>query len=279
MAAKLLRLYGLYGKMDLVWFLRDTKYCLIYMISDLICTLSSIAGIFLLSENFGGFGGMNRQEVLFMLSYATVVNGIYSMFFMGNNTAMVSRIIGRGQLDHCIIQPVPVWIQLLAQGFSPISANSTLLWGIGMVAYSVSRLHLAVTPGWCILLILNSISSCLIILASMYLVSCLAFYAPAAAEEIAQSGLDLFSINTYPLGGLGKRARNLFCLFIPIGLTAWLPSKSLLALGYGHGLEPGLCAAPAMALILILLTFYFFQKGMNYYATNGSPRYSGFGHR
>lgn len=278
MAAKLFRLYGLYGKMDLVWFLRDTKYCLIYMISDLICTLSSIAGIFLLSENFGGFGGMNRQEVLFMLSYATVVNGIYMMFFMGNNTAMVSRIIGRGQLDHSMIQPVPIWLQLLAQGFSPVSAHSTFVWGIGMVVYSVCHLPIAITPGWCVMLAVNAVSSCLIILSAMYLLSCLAFYAPAAAEEIAQSGLDLFSINTYPLGTLGKRARNLFCLFIPIGLTAWLPSQSLLSYGYGRFL-PELFAAPAMAAVLLLLTIYFFQKGMKYYATNGSPRYSGFGHR
>ena len=92
----LLRLYSLYGKMDLMWFLRDTRYCLLYMISDLICSLSSICGIFLLSENFGGFGGMNQQEVLFMLSYAVVVQGLYMMFFLGNNTGMVSRIIGRG---------------------------------------------------------------------------------------------------------------------------------------------------------------------------------------
>ena len=268
MAAKLFRLYGLYGKMDLVWFLRDTKYCLIYMISDLICTLSSIAGIFLLSENFGGFGGMDQQEVLFMLSYATVVNGIYMMFFMGNNTAMVSRIIGRGQLDHSMIQPVPIWIQLMAQGFSPVSAHSTLVWGIGMVIYSARRLPIAISPGWCIMLAVNAV----------YLLSCLAFYAPAAAEEIAQSGLDLFSINTYPLGTLGKRVRNLFCLFIPIGLTAWLPSHSLLSYGYGSSL-PGLFAAPAMAACLLLLTICFFQKGMKYYATNGSPRYSGFGHR
>ncbi len=292
----LLRLYRLYGTMDLVWFLRDTKYCFIYMLSDLICSLSSICGIFLLSKNFGGFGGMSSDEVLFMLSYATVVNGIYMMFFIGNNTGMVSRIIGRGQLDHCVIQPVPVWIQLLTQGFSPVSSCFTLITGMGMTAYCVKRMSqvLTATPGWWVLFILNTIASCLIIMAVIYLVSCLAFYAPAAAEEIAQSGHDLFSINTYPLGSLGKRERNLFCLFIPIGLTAWLPSQGLIDLGKSlhisatnaglpsHTflpLDPALMAAPCMALLLISITALLFKKGMNYYATNGSPRYSGFGHR
>ena len=290
----LLRLYSLYGKMDLMWFLRDTRYCLLYMISDLICSLSSICGIFLLSENFGGFGGMNQQEVLFMLSYAVVVQGLYMMFFLGNNTGMVSRIIGRGQLDHAVIQPVPIWIQLMTQGFLPVSSSFTLICGIGMLIYSIQNLSapVTVTPLWCLVLVINAIASCLIIMAVIYLVSCLAFYAPAAAEEIAQSGLDLFSVNSYPLGALGKRERNLFCLLIPIGLTAWVPSQGLI--NWGRRLAPAsagtsfsavtefppsLLASPCMAAFLILLTSFLFKKGMTYNATNGSPRYSGFGHR
>lgn len=39
------------------------------------------------------------------------------------------------------------------------------------------------------------------------------------------------------------------------------------------------CYLPAAALALSLFTIYVFKKGMKYYAVNGSPRYSGFGHR
>ena len=282
----LIRLYKLYAKMDLMWFLRDTKYCLLYMSTDLICLFASMAGIFLLSARFGGFGGTTEAEVLFMLGYSTLVDGIYMMFFMGNNTSMVSRIIGRGQLDHVVIQPVPIWMHLLCQGFSPVSANSTLLCGIFITGFALRRLPVAVTPLFLLVLSLNTLASCLILMAVIYIISCLAFYAPAAAEEIAQSGLDLFTVKTYPLGGLGGRVKLLFCTAVPVGMGAWFPSRALLQLGYGYGRGANaaatilsLLAAPGLAILLVTLTFMIFKKGMNHYETNGSPRYSGFGHR
>lgn len=277
-----IRLFKLYGKMDLLWFLRDTKYCLLYMITDLICILCSMSGIFLLSEKFGGFGGMTGPEVFFMLGFATLSDGIYMLFFMGNNTAMISRIIGRGQLDHVIIQPAPMWMTLLSQGFSPVSANSTLICGAAMTGYALSRLPLIVTPLLVLLIFINALAACLIIVAVMYLLSCLAFYAPAASEEIAQSGLDLFTVKTYPLGSLSTRAAIFFSAVIPVGMTAWFPGSALLQFGYGaHDSITvlSLMAAPSMAALLMILTAILFQKGMKHYETYGSPRYSGFGHR
>lgn len=279
----LFRLYKLYGTMDLLWFLRDTKYCLIYIFSDLVSMACSMAGIFLLSARFGGLGGMTRMEILFMLGYSVIADGIYLIFFMGNNTGMISRIIGRGQLDHAMIQPVPMWMHLLAQGFSPVSANASLLCGIGITWYSLSHLDLVITPFWILLLVVNACASCMVMLAILYLLSCLAFYAPAAAEEIAQSGIDLFTVKTYPLGGLSGKAKLLFCGFLPVGLGAWLPASALIRLGRMAPLDLKLSASllltPLMAVVLIGIAAYLFQKGMVYYATHGSPRYSGFGHR
>lgn len=277
-----MRLFKLYGRMDLLWFLRDTKYCLLYMLTDLISILCSMCGIFLLSAKFGGFGGMTRPEIFFMLGFSTLVDGIYMLFFMGNNTSMISRIIGRGQLDHIIVQPAPLWMILLSQGFSPVSANSTLICGMIMTGYALSQLTLTVTPLLVLLLSINALASCLIIVAVMYLISCLAFYAPAAAEEIAQSGLDLFAVKTYPLGSLSARTAVLFSTVIPVGMTAWFPSSALLQYGYGSRDSVtiiSLMAAPAMAALLMIITTLVFQKGMRHYETCGSPRYSSFGHR
>lgn len=282
----LLRLYKLYGMMDLLWFLRDTKYCLLYIFTDLITMVCSMAGIFLLSSRFGGFGGMSQGEILLMLGYAATADGIYQILFTGNNTGMISRIIGRGQLDHAMIQPVPLWMHLLAQGFTPVSANASLLCGIGITWYALSGLALTITPVWLLFFAINVTSSCLILLAVMYLLSCLAFYAPAAAEEIAQSGMDLFLVKTYPLGGLSGKAKLVFCGFIPVGLGAWFPINGLIQLGKmvpsGEAisyLHFSLILTPLMAVFLIIITAFFFQKGMNYYAAYGSPRYSGFGLR
>lgn len=279
----LLRLYRQYAKMDLLWSLRDMKYCLLQVLSDTVCALCAVAGVLLLSEKFGGFGGMSQPELLFMLGFSTVADGIYLIFFIGNNTGMISRIIGRGQLDHVMIQPVPLWTQLLAQGFSPFSGGSMFLCGLALTVYAVSRLPLSVTAAWTAVFLLYAACSALLVQGFITLLSCSAFYAPAAAEEIARVGKDLFtSLKVYPLGTVSHGIRRIFLTLLPVGMTAWFPASLLIKAGTdGFQLSmllPGLCL-PAVTLILLLTAACLFKKGMKYYACNGSPRYSGFGHR
>jgi len=278
----LFRLLGVYTKMDLMWFLRDTRYCLLQIAADTISAAAAVSGVFLLSVQFGGIGGMNENEILFMLSYATMVDGVFMIFFAGSNTGSISRVIGRGQLDHAVIQPVPIWIQLITGGFSPVSGSSMLVCGIALSIYSIQRLHLNVSIMWIAAYLFSVICSTVIIVSVTYIVSCLAFYAPAAAEEISEVARDLFtSLKSYPLGGTSWLWQTVFCTIIPVGLAAWFPSSILLSQRpngvFGGVRFPALTSA--VAAVLLIAATLLFKKGMNYYAKNGSPRYSGFGHR
>ncbi len=278
----LFRLLGVYTKMDLMWFLRDTRYCLLQIAADTISAAAAVSGVFLLSVQFGGIGGMNENEILFMLSYATMVDGVFMIFFAGSNTGSISRVIGRDQLDHAVIQPVPIWIQLITGGFSPVSGSSMLICGIALSIYSIQHLHLSVSTMWIAAYLFSVICSTVIIVSVTYIVSCLAFYAPAAAEEISEVARDLFtSLKSYPLGGTSWLWQTVFCTIIPVGLAAWFPSSILLSQmpnGVFGGVRfPALTVAVAAALLIAATLL--FKKGMNYYAKNGSPRYSGFGHR
>jgi len=271
----LFRLYGQYAKMDLLWLLRDTRYFLLQLVSDAVTGICTVTGVFLLSVSFGDFSGMSREEILFMMGYSVFLDGIYTVFFIGNNTSMVSRIIGRGQLDHIMIQPVPLWTQLLAQGFSPFSGSPLLILGTGLSWYGAVRAGVAISPGWILLFLFYSVCSCLIMLSFLYLLSCTAFYSPAAAEEIAGTVRDLFSsLKTYPLGKMNKTVRGIFLTVIPIGLASWLPSLILLRTG-----EKGGFYIPAAAAVLFTIALLFFKKGLKHYVLHGSPRYTGFGHR
>ncbi len=279
----LIRLYRQYAKMDLLWFLRDTRYFFIQLVSDVVSGGCTIAGVCLLSANFKNFSGMTQNEILFMMGYALFIDGIFMVFFMGNNTGMVSRIIGRGQLDHIMIQPVPLWAELLAQGFSPVSGSPIMIFGTGLTAYGAIRAGLPINAFTILLFLFYSICSIVIVMSFIYLISCSAFYAPAAAEEIAGVGKELFSsLKTYPLGNMKGFQKHIFLSLIPVGLCAWLPSTLLIKAGK-YGLEavfvPEAFYLPIAAAIFSFIAIITFKKGMNYYETYGSPRYSGFGHR
>lgn len=273
----LFRLFCSYGKMDLLWALRDTRYFLLQVFADAVGAASAVAGVFLVAERFGGLAGMTKPEILFMLGYGTLVDGVYMLFFGNSNVGEMSRIIGRGQLDHSLVQPVPLWIQFLTEGFAPASGSSVLLCGAALIAVSSHNLGLRWNFSLAASLLSGVLCSCAVVFSCVLIVSCLAFRSPAAAEEIAGVVRSLFStLKSYPLGGLPHAVKFIFCTFVPVGLAAWLPSLTLLGRAGFPRFPFFTVGAAAIIVLLAVLTF---RKGMNYYEKYGSPRYSGFGFR
>jgi len=273
---RILGLLAISAKMDLVWLLRDTKYAIAGVTADIISNVSTVAGVYLIALRFGGVGGMSVDEILFMMAYSTMVTGIFILFGSGNNIH-ISRIIGRGQLEHLFTQPLSLPVQLLTNGFGPFTGSGNLITGIILTIVSVHRLNLVISFGW-----LLTLSACLlitmaIIVARSYLVSSLAFYAPVSAEEISNTAIEgTWFLSTFPLSGMPVYIQIPLLTIMPEGLMAWFPSLCLL------GRPPLHLTAyyPAIyALLLALSAGYIFRKGLAYYVRNGSNRYVPYGFR
>jgi len=279
MVAKLryiLRLYALYVKMDLAWLFRDRTFAILAIMTDLISNLSSVMGVFLLAWRFDGIGGMGRFHVLFMLGYATIINGIY-ISFGAFNTANISRRIGRGQLEHMFIQPVSLPVQLITGGFFPITGGSNIISGAVVMAVATANIGVTLPWWWVLSLVANILISFAVLMGASYLASSLAFYAPVQAEEISSYVIDSFShISTFPLSGMATGLQVSLISLIPVGLLAWFPTLAL----FGNApfnlptLYPLLFAA-----VLWLIATYFFRKGLSFYVKKGINRYHPMGHR
>ncbi|HEU5098572.1 MAG TPA: ABC-2 family transporter protein [Roseiflexaceae bacterium] len=273
---RILRLWKMYAALDFTLLMSNMKLALIWYISDGIVNLASVTATLLLAERFAGIGAWNRHQVVFLLGYATVVSGLMNMFF-GYNVLTISRRLGRGQLDHTLVQPQPIWLSLLTEGFMPFSGSSVLLPGIGLLTWAGGKLALVMSPEWLALLILNLAASSAIVLAFSFLWGSLAFWAPLAAEEISSSSVNLLSqLKPFPLDGLGPLLRSGLLTVVPVGFVAWYPCWALL------GLDPSGWSAwvtPLMAVIFALVTSWLFRKGLRYYGRTGSQRYSSLGHR
>ncbi|MCL2109602.1 MAG: ABC transporter permease [Oscillospiraceae bacterium] len=277
MAKQILSLYKLYLKMDIAWLFRDAKTAFLMIIADVLSNLSAVTGIFLLAWRFDGIGGMSRHEVLFMLAYSTILTGIFQTFFCGGNTAHISRVIGRGQLEHAFIQPLPLFVQWLTSGFIPISGSSNLISGIVIMIIALNQLDLVLPWWWIFSLVANLIITTALILAQSYLSASLAFYAPVQAEEISTIVIDEFAyIGNFPLSGMPKLLQISLITIIPTGLLAWFPTLAL------FGKTPfGITAWYPLffAIILWIIALYFFKKGLKYYVKKGINRYHPMGHR
>jgi ABC-2 type transport system permease protein len=274
---RVLRLWQLYGTMDLLYLARGPQIAITYYLSDFVTGVGAVTATFLLAERFDGIGPWTRAQILFLLAYSLLVRALIDLFF-NYNLAFISRRIGRGQLDHVLIQPQPLWMALMTEGFAPVTGSGMLLPGVALLIWSARELQLSISPTWCALFAADLVASIAIVLAFEYVWGSLAFWAPRAAEEINSDSWRLLTqLSPFPLDGLAGLALTSLVTVVPVGLVAWYPSRALLGIN-----STGWTSQ--VVLWLAALTFgafaiWFFTHGLRHYGRTGSTRYLDYGHR
>ena len=194
------------------------------------------------------------------------------------NVKFISRRLGRGQLDYTLVQPHPIWMTFLTEGFAPFSGSPMLVPGCALLVWSANLVALLASPRWWALFAVNLFASAAIVLAFSFLWGSLAFWAPRAAEEISSSAMRMTEeLKGFPLDGLSAGARAGLLTAVPAGFVAWLPSRALLGVEGADALA--LWLTPLAAAALGLIAELVFQAGLAEYRRAGSRRYSDFGHR
>jgi ABC-2 type transport system permease protein len=271
----MLRLWSIYARMDVMWLMRDFNRFLLYAATDVLINFASVTGIWLIAAKFDGIGGMTIHQLLFMLGYSIAVGGVtFSLF--GFNVFHISRKIGRGQMDHVLIMPQPIWVTLLTEGFTPASGGGVLLSGIGVMAFALTKTGDAVSVAFLIGLVACIVLSVAISVSFSFLWGSLAFYSPTGAEEVCTSVSELFaSLRSFPLNGVGGLGKFVMLSFLPAGLYAWFPSMALMGLSN----RTNILWLAAIGLAYFAAVLIIFKRGLRYYGTNGSYRYLDRGHR
>jgi ABC-2 type transport system permease protein len=273
---RILQLWRLYASMDVLWITRSPLYFVTCAIRDLLTNLAGAFAIFLLAESFGGIGGWSRPQIVFMLGYGATVGGLMMTFF-SFNVSSISRRIGRGQMDHTLIQPLPVWMVLLTEGFMPVSGGLSVLAGLAIMTVGAVGAGIDASPAWLATTVLLLISSCTVAVSFNFIAGSAAFWSPRAGEEINTPTTDLMeSLKSFPLDGVGNALLAGLMTVVPVGFVAWYPSRYLV--GIAHAAF-ALIGTPVAALVFLALAAFVFRKGLRHYGQTGSQRYIDYGHR
>lgn len=276
MVKRIFRLWKLYARMDWVYTTQDPFTACVTILCETIMALSSFAGVALLSVQFGGSGGLTSDEVLVMLSFHIFAKGLESLLFGNYNVGEISRRIGRAQVDHMLIQPLPLWMQLLTEGFMPVSGSESMLCGLAALILFVPKSGITVTPLWIALLAILALSRIFIRLAIAYIAGSAAFWEPVGCEELSDVLLGLCdTVSDYPLSGMPRAVVGLLCTAVPLGALTYLPGLILLG-----RLDALWTAWPVfIAIVLASAAATLFRKGMKHYVKVGCARYKAMGHR
>ena len=276
MGKRLLKLWALYARLDWYYTTQDVFTAAVTIFSEVLWGVAALSGTALLAVQFGGVGALSAAEVLVMLSFHLFARGWEVMLFAGNNVSCISRRIGRAQVDHMLIQPIPLWMQLLTEGFMPVSGCQQLLCGLIALCIFVPRAGVTVNIGWIVLLVLLILCRLAIYLSISYAAGSAAFYNPVGCEELSCIVMDLCdTVSDYPLSGMPRLLVGALCTAVPLGALTYLPG--LLLVGR---LDAVWAAWPVLlAVLLVTLAQSLFRKGMKHYVQVGCARYKTMGHR
>ena len=253
---------------------RSAKVFFGWTVTDLVYRAASVSGLLLVAERFSGIGAWDRHQVLFLLGYVSLVDTfVWGLF--NANMAFVSRIIGRGQLEHRLIQPRPLWISMLTSGAAPIWALSQLIPAAVLLAMSLGHLSVSIGPGWWFRLLVSVVGSVLIQQSFQFAWASAAFWAPVGAEEISsETNRVLENLRPFPLDGFGRGITGTLVTILPTGLIAWYPARGLAGVGAVSWVR--FLGSVLLAFSIALLLF---RLGLRRMFGAGIGRYTDFGHR
>jgi ABC-2 type transport system permease protein len=273
---RLFQLWGLYARMDILYLTRGPLTALAFYVSDVAVGTATVTATFLLAERFNGLGPWSKKEVIFLLGYALVVRGTIDIF-CNYNIGFISRRIGRGQLDHVLVQPQPMWLVLLTEGFAPITGAGMFVPGVSLLIWSIVQLQLPLSPAWLLLFLVNVLASVAIVLSFSYAWASLAFWAPRAAEEVNSSTWQLImQLNVFPLEGLPGAVLAGLLSVVPVGFVAWWAGRIQLG---PHPHPWAVAILPVLAVLFLAVCGVIFTRGLAHYGRVGSTRYVAYGHR
>ena len=134
-----------------------------------------------------------------------------------------------------------------------------------------------VTPAWMAMLTGYIVCSCAVAVGFSYLLGCLAFWAPRAAEEISSSAMRVITgLKGFPLDGAGRLLTSSLLTIVPVGLVAWQPCAVLLNV---RAPVSNPLFLPLATVVFCVVTAVCFRMGLKEYGRTGSQRYLSLGHR
>jgi len=275
MVAETLRLLGAGARLNVARILRTREQAIAHTLTDFIWHSGAMVAPILVAVRFGHIGSWPVAAVVFMLAYGAAVSSV--MDALGDSPWYLSQRIGRGQLDHSLIQPQPLWRTLFTEGFTPFDFWPVLTLGLVLMAWSSAQLHAPAGPGWLGLLAFNLLASIAVETAFLYTWGCLAFWAPRGAEEVSSAASGLIGDLSFPLDPVPRPLRAVLVTAVPSGLLSWLPSRALLHIAGTGALDAWL--TPLAAIVLGAFALFLFRLGLRHYRRTGSMRYTDHGHR
>ena len=200
-------------------------------------------------------GGYKFNDILMLWALASASYGIAHLFF--ENVFFIPQLIADGKLDAYISQPLNILWNVSVSKTNP-SAFGDLIYGIILAFIAVGTSFYKIP-----LFILFALLGGITMATFAALAGCLTFWLKRG-EEIAHSfHTNVIMASTYPEGIFNVFVKIVLYTVIPVGFMIYMPLQIISNLNLIY-----FVAVLLFDVLLMLLTFYVFNKGLKKYSSS-----------
>lgn len=224
---------------------------IIFMILNNSCMIVQWIVLYSINDNIGGY---TFNQILLLWSIAAGVYGVAHLFF--EKAFNLADTINSGKLDAYIVQPKNILISTITSDIK-VSAIGDILF-----AFIIYFVYGFTIKGF-ILFTLFILTGGLMLTAVSIILNSLSFWI-SNSEMVAEVGNNLMNnFATYPDGIFKGISKILLFTIIPVGIANYIPVKVIINFNpYLLLINIGVC------IILILLAFLIFYKGLKRYSSS-----------
>lgn len=208
--------------------------------------------------------GWRREEIFFIFGFSQVSLGLFFTFF-SNLLELSDKYIIEGNFDRILLRPLNSFFQLVTERIY-WEESSTIIVGLSMMSYALSRLGLALGPADYLVLAGLALSACAIYLAIFTTLVSLTFWFNDRGSVVSVM-LMLEGFSRYPVTIYNRTVRLALTFIIPYAFTAFFPSMFVLG---RESYRLYVWLTPAVAVVSLAAALAVWRAGSRAYQSTGS---------
>lgn len=260
----------LYGsiKISILDQLEYPAYFICWIIGIPIQYFAGVGIIVSISKQFGGIGGFNYGDLIFLYGLGLISQALMVIFFI--QTWHIDSMVIRGELDRMLLRPVSVIYQFCTNYFNFIGFID-LLPGVVIFLYGCRTVNF----NWTIvnlLKILCVILGAVMIRAALFtLFGSISFWAKGSRALVDTGYVMLEKTAMYPISIYPYVFQVFLTYILPLGFISFYPSVDLLHNGKGVSINAGFSFYTLLAgIIMGAVALTVFKIGIGRYESSGS---------
>lgn len=229
----------------------------------LATNIVGIASFGILFNSIPNLNGWNYYELIFMYSFALLAFTPLQLFF--DNIWNLSTYVARGDFIKFYFKPLNIFFYYISEIFD-LKGMGQLIFGIGTLCFTWSKLQIPVTFFNVLLIILEILSSSLVMIGLMVAASASSFWI-IYSTSVLNVFLKLKDFASYPVTIFNGTFKFIFSFIIPIAFISYYPSQLFLR---PDSIGILTIISPIIGLTFFIIGYLIWMKGAQSYSGTGS---------